>query len=117
MDGSKAGGDSPNRLRSARSPGVAHGALAVKRRCEEPLRLIVRARGDDPWCWVAIRDPVEAGPLAFEVDAGASRSPLQELIVDPKRQSTEIISPDEVGRAVTCKLRDDLGNGIISKRV
>lgn len=66
---------------------------------------------------MAIRDPLEADPLAFEVDAGASRIPLQKLIVDPKRQSTEIISPDEVGRTVTCKLRDDLGNGIISKRV
>jgi hypothetical protein len=36
-----------------------------------------------------------------------SRIPFQELFGDAKRQPTELISPHELGCAITCKLGDD----------
>jgi hypothetical protein len=48
---------------------------------------------------------------------GGSRIPLQVLIVEAKRQPTEFVSPDKVGRAVSRELHDDIRNGIISRRV
>ena len=117
VDGAQAGGDGLDRLRPASSPRVADRGLAGDRGGEQPLRLGVRAGGEDAWCRMAMRDPLEPDPLAVEVDARASRVPLQVLIADAERQPAELVAPDEVGGAAPGQLRDDPRNRIVAKGV
>jgi hypothetical protein len=117
VDGAQPGGDGPDRLLSAGPPGVADGDLAGKGGREQPLRLVVGAPGEDAGRRVTIRQPREADALAFEVDAGASRVPLQVLVVDAERQPSELVAPDEVGRSTGGHVCDDRRDGIVAQRV
>jgi hypothetical protein len=62
-------------------------------------------------------EPVETDALAVEVNAGATRVPLHEPVVDAERQAAELVAPHQVDRTACCELDHDCGDRFVTERV
>ena len=117
VDRTQPGGDGPNRFGATNTPRIADGWLTWHGGGDEPLGVDITAGGEDLRGWVSGRDPLETDAFPLEVDAGATRVPLDEPIVDLERQPAQIVAPDEVGRSAVGELEHDGRNGIVAERV
>jgi len=102
-----------DRLGSADPPGVADGGFARECGGHHPLRRVVGTGGNHAWGW----DPFETYAFALQINPGVPWIPLDELVADPKCQSTKFVPPDQLGLVFRREFEHDLGHPVVAESV